>query len=62
MSLMSAYEECGSVKECESLLSTLEIRRTDNVLGGVRRVGPDISCKIYLMFTCGDPEQLLSNK
>jgi len=57
--LLSAYSRCGSFKECQDLLTNLEVRRTDNVLGGTRKVGPDISRKIYMVLTSNDPEQLL---
>ena len=40
-------------------MTNLEVRRTDNVLGGTRKVGPDISRKIYMVLTSNDPEQLL---
>ena len=61
-SLMSAYGRCSSVKEAESLLANVEMRRTDNVLGGTRKVGPDISRKIYLMISSNNPEQSISSK
>jgi len=57
--LLSAYSRCGSVKECQDLLANLEVRRTDNVLGGTRKVGPDISRKIFMVLTSNDPDQLL---
>ena len=53
------HYRCGSFKECQDLLTNLEVRRTDNVLGGTRKVGPDISRKIYMVLTSNDPEQLL---
>ena len=61
-SLMSAYSRCSTVKEAETLLASVEMRRTDNVLGGTRKVGPDISRKIYLMFSSNNAEQSITSK
>ena len=58
--LLEAYSRCGSVKECEDLLKDIEVKRTDQIRGGTRRVGPDISRKIYTMMTCHNPDTLLT--
>jgi len=58
--LLEAYRDCSSVKEGESLLAGLEVRRTDNVLGGTRKIGPDISRRIYIALTSQDPDVYLS--
>ena len=60
--LVRAYSRCGSTKECEDLLASLEVRRTDNILGGTRKVGPDISRRIYLVLTENNPNAFLSKK
>ena len=60
--LMTAYTRCGSVKEAQELLAGLEVRRTDNVLGGTRRVGPDISRRIHTVLTTRDGEKLITAK
>jgi crossover junction endonuclease EME1 len=60
--LVRAYSMCGSTKECEDLLASLEVRRTDNILGGTRKVGPDISRRIYLVMTENNPNAFLSKK
>ena len=60
--LVRAYSKCGSPKECEDLLTSLEVRRTDNILGGTRKVGPDISRRIYLVMTENNPNAFLSKK
>lgn len=58
--LLEAYRGCGSVKEGEGLLAGLEVRRSDNVLGGTRKIGPDISRRIYIALTSQDPDCYLS--
>ena len=60
--LVRAYSRCGSTKECEDLLASLEVRRTDNILGGTRKVGPDISRRIYLVMTENNPNAFLIKK
>jgi len=41
------------------LLKDLEVRRRDNVLGGSKKVGPDISRKLHTLLTCRDPDTVL---
>ena len=60
--LLRAYSRCSSSKQCEDMLANLEVRRTDNILGGTRKVGPDISRRIYLVMTENNPDSLLSKK
>ena len=57
--LLDAYHACRSVQEQQQLLANIEVRRTDSVLGGKRKVGPDVSKKIHTMLTCGNPETLI---
>ena len=40
-------------------MKNMEVRRTDNVLGGSRKVGPDISRKLHTLLTCTDPDTVL---
>ena len=58
--LLEAYSRCGSVKECEDLLKDIEVRRTDQIRGGTRKVGPDISRRIYTVMTCTNQDVFLS--
>jgi len=58
--LLAAYRGCGSVKEGEGLLAGIEVRRSDNVLGGTRKIGADISRRIYIALTSDDPDCFLS--
>ena len=60
--LVAAYTACGTVREAQELLAGLEVRRTDNVLGGTRRVGPDISRRIHTVLTSRDGEKLITAK
>ena len=60
--LMRAYSTCSSVKECQEMLANIEVRRTDNILGGTRKVGPDVSRRIYLVLTETNPDNYLSKK
>ena len=41
------------------LLKDMEVRRTDNVLGGSRKIGPDISRKLHTLLTSLDPDAVL---
>ena len=41
------------------LLKDMEVRRTDNVLGGSRKVGPDISRKLHTLLTSRDTDTVL---
>ena len=58
--LLDAYSRCGSVKECEDLLKDIEVKRTDQIRDGTRRVGPDISRRIYTVMTCTNKDVFLS--
>ncbi|XP_035207718.1 crossover junction endonuclease EME1-like [Stegodyphus dumicola] len=57
--LMEAYKRCRSTKEAEILLQDIVVRRTYGPLGTQRRVGPELSYKIYLFFNSTDGNQLL---
>ena len=48
------------MKEREEMLTNLEFRRTDNILGGTRKIGPDISRRIYLVMSSTNPEALMN--
>jgi len=58
--LVTAYSRCSSVKECQELLANIEVRRTDNILGGTRKVGPDVSRRVYLVLSETNPDNYLS--
>jgi len=58
--LIEAYRNCSSRSEAELLLANIEIRRVDTIVGGTRRLGDEISRKIYCAFTTSDPLSLLN--
>ena len=60
--LLAAYSRCESVKECQELLRDTEVRRTGQITGGTRKVGPDLSRKIYTVMTSANPDIFLSQK
>lgn len=60
--LASQYTSCRDDKEAELLLAEMEVRRTDNVLGGSRKVGPEISRRVHQLLTCRDPDTVLGAK
>ena len=51
---------CSSEREAELLLANIEIRRVDTIVGGTRRLGDEISKKIYYALTSDDPVSLLT--
>ena len=59
--LLAPYARCG-VREGQELLAGLEVRRTDNVLGGTRKVGPDISRRVHTLLTSSQGERLITAK
>ncbi|XP_066583521.1 crossover junction endonuclease EME1 isoform X1 [Prorops nasuta] len=60
MELVSAYEQCTEDKGAK-LLKDLPIRRAAGPLTTVRRIGPELSKKIYMMFTVLQGEKMLGN-
>ncbi|PIO13105.1 hypothetical protein AB205_0142610 [Aquarana catesbeiana] len=51
-----AYRNCQTNAERHSLLSDLLVRRGEGVTSTSRRVGPELSKRIYLQFTSLQPE------
>nr|XP_046489409.1 crossover junction endonuclease EME1 isoform X1 [Neodiprion pinetum] len=58
--LMDAYAHC-TLSEGMKLLQDIPIRRTAGPITNVRRIGPELSKKLYLMFTSEDGNILLGN-
>ncbi|KAF3858951.1 hypothetical protein F7725_021350 [Dissostichus mawsoni] len=54
--LHKAYSRCQSERESVSLLSELLIRRGEGVTSTTRRVGPELSRRLFLLMTSCDPE------
>ncbi|KAJ7315976.1 hypothetical protein JRQ81_002138 [Phrynocephalus forsythii] len=54
--LMQAYGACSSEQERQNLLAEIPVRRGDGVTASTRRVGPDLSKRIYLQMTSHNPD------
>ncbi|NXL56566.1 EME1 endonuclease, partial [Chordeiles acutipennis] len=57
--LKQAYSRCSSEEEQENLLADIPVRRGDGVTATVRRIGPDLSRRIYLQMTSHNPDLYL---
>lgn len=57
--LRQAYEKCSSEKEAIKLLENIVVRRGAGVLETTRRVGKELSRRIYTFFTSEDPELVI---
>lgn len=53
--LLQAYDRCASQQECEALLQDIQVRRGAGPLARTRKVGPELSRKVYLFFTSSNP-------
>ncbi|XP_023700887.2 crossover junction endonuclease EME1 [Paramormyrops kingsleyae] len=60
--LAQAYAGCCSEREKLSLLSDLLIRRGEGVTSTTRRVGPELSKRLFLLMTSSNPHQTLDSK
>ncbi|NXK49489.1 EME1 endonuclease, partial [Chauna torquata] len=57
--LDQAYSRCSSDQERENMLANILVRRGDGVTATSRRIGPDLSRRIYLQMTSHDPDLYL---
>ncbi|NWW91049.1 EME1 endonuclease, partial [Rhynochetos jubatus] len=57
--LSQAYSRCSSEWERENLLANIPVRRGDGVTATSRRIGPELSRRIYLQMTSHDPDLYL---
>ncbi|XP_013886619.1 crossover junction endonuclease EME1 isoform X2 [Austrofundulus limnaeus] len=57
--LRKAYSQCRTESHKVSVLSGLLIRRGEGITSTTRRVGPELSKRLYLMMHCSDPEYVL---
>ncbi|XP_072208242.1 crossover junction endonuclease EME1 [Excalfactoria chinensis] len=57
--LVQAYSRCSSEQERENMLANIPVRRGTGVTATYRRVGPDLSRRIYLQMTSHDPDLYL---
>ncbi|XP_068760548.1 crossover junction endonuclease EME1-like isoform X2 [Montipora capricornis] len=53
-SLFQAYSKCGSREEAAKLLQDILVRRGAGVLATSRRIGPELSRRIHMLFTSED--------
>lgn len=60
LELWKAYENCCSVQEAESLLQDIVIRRGVGVMATSRRIGKELSRRLFLLFTSDDPDVALT--
>lgn len=52
--LLEAYAKCATEKEARALLKNIQLRRKFGPLSQVRKVGPELSNKLYLLFNSDD--------
>ncbi|KFM07823.1 Crossover junction endonuclease EME1, partial [Aptenodytes forsteri] len=57
--LNQAYSRCSSEQERENMLANILVRRGDGVTATSRRIGPELSRRIYLQMTSHDPDLYL---
>ncbi|XP_037546752.1 crossover junction endonuclease EME1 [Nematolebias whitei] len=57
--LRKAYSQCRTESQKVSLLSELVIRRGEGITSTSRRVGPELSKRLYLMMHAWNPEHIL---
>lgn len=54
--LVQAYNTTSSEQEQQNLLAEIPVRRGDGVTATTRRVGPELSKRIYLQMTSHNPD------
>lgn len=59
--LIQAYKRCLSEQERQNLLADLQVRRGEGVTATLRRVGPELSRRIYLQMTALQPDLSLDS-
>ncbi|CAH6775931.1 crossover junction endonuclease EME1 [Phodopus roborovskii] len=59
--LVQAYQRCFSEQERQNLLANIQVRRGEGVTSTSRRVGPELSRRIYLQMTTLQPDLILDN-
>lgn len=59
--LVQAYRRCVSVQERQNLLADIQVRRGEGVTSTSRRVGPELSRRIYLQMTTSQPDLSLDS-
>nr|XP_012318932.1 crossover junction endonuclease EME1 isoform X2 [Aotus nancymaae] len=59
--LVQAYQQCFSEQERQNLLADIQVRRGEGVTSTSRRVGPELSRRIYLQMTALQPDLSLDS-
>lgn len=59
--LVQAYQQCFSEQERQNLLANIQVRRGEGVTATSRRVGPELSRRIYLQMTTVQPDLILDS-
>ncbi|XP_011854652.1 PREDICTED: crossover junction endonuclease EME1 isoform X2 [Mandrillus leucophaeus] len=59
--LVQAYRQCFSERERQNLLADIQVRRGEGVTSTSRRVGPELSRRIYLQMTTLQPHLSLDS-
>ncbi|NXI92450.1 EME1 endonuclease, partial [Psophia crepitans] len=54
--LNQAYSSCSVEEERENMLANIPVHRGDGVTATSRRIGPELSRRIYLQMTSHDPD------
>ncbi|NWX11924.1 EME1 endonuclease, partial [Aegotheles bennettii] len=57
--LVQAYRRCSSEQEQKLLLADIPVHRGEGVTATTRRIGPDLSRRMYLQMTSHDPDLYL---
>ncbi|KAJ8686982.1 hypothetical protein QAD02_022776 [Eretmocerus hayati] len=60
LQLMEAYKDCNP-SDGESLLRDIPIRRAAGLITSTRKIGPELSKRIFIMFTSDDGDACLYN-
>ncbi|XP_008836564.1 crossover junction endonuclease EME1 [Nannospalax galili] len=59
--LVKAYQRCFSEQERQNLLADIQIRRGEGITSTSRKVGPELSRRIYLQMTTMQPDLSLDS-
>ncbi|NXL96597.1 EME1 endonuclease, partial [Tyrannus savana] len=57
--LIQAYRKCSSDQERENMLANIPVHRGEGVTATSRRIGPELSRRIYLQMTSHNPDLCL---
>ncbi|KAM5149374.1 crossover junction endonuclease EME1 isoform 1-T2 [Callospermophilus lateralis] len=59
--LVQAYRQCFSEQERQNLLADIQVRRGEGVTSTSRRIGPEVSRRVYLQMTTLQPDLTLDS-